>query len=175
MDQKSWIDVSDVVKNYAQVAAWFGAACFFVVKLFQGYLVTDLSVSVRIQRQASTAPGTDYLAVSVDLAQGKRGSFTLHDARVIVTQGGSKQEAKLEIERFSFRQVGNTLSLNLDKKSSKKRTLNVVADELATFSTFVNVRANEPCKVEAAIIGTGFSSLAVGQWRSSVISLPVAA
>jgi hypothetical protein len=165
--------ISEIVKNYAQVAAWSAGGLFFLVKALQGYLVIDMSVSVIPARQTGDTGNLDYLVASVKLQKGDRGSFRLHDARIIVTQGQNKQESRLGFERFSFRRTGKLLAINLDKLSSRIPTLNLAAGESTEVSTWFSIGKDQPCLVEVIVIGTGFLSPFVGQWRASAVSLPL--
>jgi len=167
-------DTSEILKNFAQVAAWLTGALFFLFKFLQGYLVVDMSATVVPSRQASSKAGTDYLVAAVSLKKGQRGSFRLHDARVLVTQGGVRQESRLGFERYSFRRTDKLLSINFDRLSSRVPTLNLAAGESMETSIWFSVGSDQPCLVEVIVMGTGFFSLVVGQWRASAVSLPVA-
>ena len=173
IDIKSTTEISEIVKNYAQVAAWLVGALYFVVKLVQGYLVVDMSVTVVPTRQASSSVDTDYLVASVTLNKGERASFRLHDAKIVVGQGETRQESKLDFQRFSFRRDKKLLSINFEKPSARVPTLNLAPGESANVATWFTVSSAEPCLVEVVVIGTGFSSLVVGQWRASAVSLPL--
>ena len=168
------IDISEVIKNYAQVAAWVAGGSYFGLKFIQGYSVIDLSLKVTSTRQHSEEPEMDYLAASVELKRGDRGSFRMHEAVLIVRQGAGEQKINLPIQRFSFRKANGLIRLNFDRVSSRVPTLNLAPGETASVSAWVNVNRNLPCIVEAFVIGTGFASLTVGQWRASAVSLPVA-
>jgi hypothetical protein len=165
-------DLAEIIKNYAQVAAWTVAGLYFLLRSLNGDFVVDASLTATTQRSASHSPGVDYLSVVVDLKRGSRGSLRLHDAVVIVTQRGTSQKAKLGIERFSFRQGGKCLAVAIGDQAEHVPTLNLAAGESAQFSTWFEVTNADPCVVEVVVVGTMFASLKVGQWRTSVVSLP---
>jgi len=170
------VDISEIVKNYAQVLAWALAAVYFIVKLVQGYLVIDLSVTVSPTRQHTNDPDLDYLVASVQLVRGDKGSIRMHDAVLVVRQSGDEQRTNLPIHRFSFRrdgQFGPLLRLDFAKTSSRVPTLNLAPGETVTLSECLKVRRDAPCVVEAFVLGTGFASPVVGQWRASAVSLPL--
>ena len=165
--------ISEIVKNYAQVAAWAAAFFYFCIKLYQGYFVVDMTVSADAERHTSPDTSWDHLAASITLKKGDRGSFRFHDARLILTQGSTRQESKLTFDRFSFRKKDGLLNLNLDKISKRVPTLNLAAGETAKLGTLLVVRSDQPCLIEVVVMGTGFGSIVVGQWRTSVVSLPL--
>jgi hypothetical protein len=167
------IEISEVVKNYAQVAAWASGAGYFAIKFIQGYRVIDMSLEVSPTRQHSGEPEVDYLTASVKLTKGDRASFRMHEAVVIVRQGNDQQKIDLPIQRFSRQKVNGLFRVNFDRVSSRVPTLNLAPGETACMSTWVKVDRNLPCVVEAVVIGTGFGSLTVGQWRASAVSLPL--
>jgi hypothetical protein len=169
MDPK---EISEIVKNYAQIGAWVAAGVYFLVKAMQGFFVIDVSLSTSLERTASPEIGVDYLSVAVDLKRGARGTLRMHDAVVSVTQGQTIQELKLGIGRVSFTTASKRRSVNVAKLSDSAPTLNLAPGESARFSTWCSVASDEPCTVDVVVIGTMFLSPAVGQWRTSAISLP---
>jgi hypothetical protein len=166
------LEISEIVKNYAQVAAWAAGAGYFGLKFIQGYKVIDLSVSVSLTRQHTIAPDEDFLVASVELKRGDRGSFRIHEATLFIRQEEKTQRVGLPFQRFSFRQ-DRMLRFDFDNVSKRTPTLNLAPGETASVSTWVKVNRQEPCTVEAFVLGTGFASLTVGQWRASAVSLPL--
>ncbi|MGA2908675.1 MAG: hypothetical protein ABSE36_13310 [Terracidiphilus sp.] len=167
-------DISEIVKNYAQVVAWAAGATYFIMKIIQGYWIVDMSVKVSLTRQHSDLSDEDYIGASVELVKGEISSVQLHDATLVVRQAGRDQKVTLPIQRFSFRTANGLRKINFDKFSSSVPTLNLAAGETATIGAWVKVNRGQPCVIEAVVIGTGFSSHKVGQWRASAVSLPLA-
>jgi len=165
-------ETSEILKNYAQVGAWAAAGLYFAVKALQGFFVIDVSLSASLERTASSEVGIDYLSVAVDLKRGSRGTLRMHDAVVFVTQGQTVQELKLGIGRYSSTMVGKRRFLNVATLSESAPTLNLSPGEAARFSTWCSVASKEPCSINVVVIGTMFLSPALGQWRTSAISLP---
>jgi hypothetical protein len=76
--------MAETVKNWAEAFAWVCAGAFFVYKAFSGYLISNLSLSLKCRRR-HLAPGTDYLVVTAGLKKGDRGAVSLHDIRAHVS------------------------------------------------------------------------------------------
>ncbi len=167
----SGIDISEIVKNYAQVGAWLAGGLFFLVKLLTGYFAVDLSVTLLPTRRASGTDGTDHLVAEVTLKKGDRGSFSLLDAMVIVTQGQTRQNSSLRFQRFRFKQKGREVKIDPDIPSSRP-TFDLSPGESVTVSTWLTVETDQPCLVEVAVIGTGRWDLSVKQRYASAVSLP---
>ena len=55
---------------------------------------------------------------------------------------------------------------------SQKPLLRLAPEEEATFSAGVKVPASVPCDIQIAITGIRTTGWCVGQWRTSLVSLP---
>jgi len=161
-------NISEIVKNYAQVAAWAAGAAYFLFKAVQGYLVIDMSVAVRATRQNSA--DAEYLSVEVEMNKGSRGSFRLFDAIILIEQDGARQEERINVAHFGFTQTGRQLSIDLNRQ---KPTQYLAAGETMKVGRWFKVAKDRPCLVEVIILGTGFGSLVVESRRASTVSLPI--
>jgi hypothetical protein len=66
--------------EWAQLAALLLAGLYFIVKLAQGWLMVNLSLSVESERCGRRDGETDDLAISVHLTKGGNGSVRIYDA-----------------------------------------------------------------------------------------------
>ncbi len=79
------------------------------------------------------------------------------------------------IERLSFDEMSDPMArrrLNFNRISREKPFLFLTTDEEATFSAVTLVPQSMPCVVEAAVLGVRTKGQRVGQWRTSIVSLP---
>jgi len=164
-------EFSEVIKNYAEAAAVLGAGVYFLVKAFQGFEIIDASLTLKADRRTA-AGGNDYLAVTVTLKRGTKGGLRLHDAEITVNQGDAVQLLKPDIRRLTFDEKSDPKNL-VRLQSRTSPTLNLAPGEEASFAVLCQVKTNEPCIIDATVIGKKFWSLVTGQWRSSVVSLPL--
>jgi hypothetical protein len=171
MPDCTWLQIA---KDTIQSLAFFGAAAFFLYKAATGYLIVNVSLSAKIERRRGT-DATDYMAIAAKLKKGSHGSIELHDARAYVSWTGGSQECELiGIERLSFRteKMDERKRLVFGSVSTKAPLLRLTPDEEATFSVLVEVPASAPCVVQIGVIGILTGGWRVGQWRTSMVSLP---
>jgi len=137
-------------------------------------LIVNVSLSAKIERGRGT-DAMDYLAIAATVKKGSHGSLELHDARTHVSwTGGSQERELIGFERLSFR-----TEQGLERKriifasvSTKAPLLRLTPEEEATFSALVEVPSSAPCVVQIAITGILTGRWRVGQWRTSMVSLP---
>lgn len=115
--------VVSTLKDWGQVAAWFGAALFFGYKVFSGYLFPDVALTVDCQRTRIQRTQLDFLAITVTAKKGERGAIQLHDARVALFDAHSRnpigQPALLKgTRRLSYRTAADGV-----KPSSHQRMM----------------------------------------------------
>lgn len=164
------------LKTLAEIAAFLSAAGFFLWKLRSGYLIVNAAISLkadRVHRDSST----DYVAVSAVLAKRGSGSLVLHDARARFTHAqGAKELELIGYGRLSCRidtaKRGRSTVI-FDQSSSAQPFLFLTPDEEATFSIYTEVPRSSPCTIEVAVSGKRLGRRRVGQWRSSIVSLPL--
>jgi len=165
---------SEVIKNYAQVAAWATAGLYFLSKLIMGYFVTDLSLSITSQRQPMSTLGKDYLVVSITITKGDRGTFQVSDSHIITTQGSVVRQHKLNIRRLKSESKNHGRQFVFPPEPLQNWRLNFSPGESANYSTWTVIESDEPCLIEVGIIGTAFASRIFSQWRATTVSLPLA-
>jgi hypothetical protein len=165
----------EIAKAVTQILAFLAAAAFFAYKAITGYLIVNVSLSGKIERSQGT-DANDYLAISATVKKGSHGSLELHDARTKVTWVGGSEERELEgIERLSFQTEKKTgrKRVVFTSISTDKPLLRLTPEEEATFSTLVEVPRSAPCIVKIVITGMLTGGGRVGQWRTSMVSLPL--
>jgi hypothetical protein len=166
---------AETAKNWAEAFAWLCAGGFFVYKAFSGYLISNLSLSLKCQRR-HTGRGTDYLVVTARLKKGDRGAVSLHDIRAHVSptvEGESDFQSLVGINRLSSRDVGNGIWNVLKTQSREAPLLNLPPEDETSFSQCFVVPSDLPCAVDVTVLG-GWSwhRKTRYQWRASAISLP---
>jgi hypothetical protein len=163
------------IKTVAEIIAFVSGAWFFFWKLRSGYLIVNLRVSIGSERSYASAE-TDHLAVSAKLTKGAIGTLILHDARVRVSYpGGWIVRELVGYERLTFRDDPHERTRSrvvFGHRSLAAPYLFLTPDEEVTFSALAEVPASLPCVIELAVSGRRRYRDRVGQWRSSIISLP---
>jgi hypothetical protein len=148
---------------------------FFVWKLRGGYLIVNAAVDIHVQRVKCNET-SDYLAVSAKLIKRGIGSLVLHDARARLTCSGQVTELALAgHERLAYRyDEANPprAKVLFNQQSESVPFLFLTPDEEATFSTYATIPNSEPCLIEVVFSGTRVRRKRIGQWRSSLVSLP---
>ena len=168
----------ETYKNLAEIFALGAAGAFFIYKLFTGYFVSNLSISIECFRQSNMDGESDFLSVTATLDKGDRGSINLHDAQVRATwPNGELTESLIGLNRLSFKtnNVGNykVKLVNWRTLSSKFPVLRLTPGEKSHFSCYIAIPTNVPCTVEVIVLGKKPKSWLVGQWRASTTSLPI--
>jgi len=170
-----WISL-DIVKKLAEIGAYLSALGFFIYKALAGYNIVNVAISVHVDRRGRDTNNDD-LAIAVTLRKGGHGSLKLHDARVRVTWPSGEVELPLiGIERLSFTTDSDEVQrhrVTMNRASKSKPYLHITPDEEATFSCATIIPRSAVCVVQAAVLGSSVFWRSVGQWRSSVIALPV--
>lgn len=164
------------VKTLAEIAAYVSAAWFFLWKLRSGYLIVNAVITVNVER-VERDTSTDYLGISAKLSKRGIGSLILHDARARLSFGGTVVELDLVgYERLATRADDQSRARVLFGQQSKSAPfLFLTPEEEATFSAFTEIPRTAACIVEVAVSGKRAGGHRIGQWRSSVVSLPSSA
>jgi len=198
MEPKTIKTMVEAIKGCAEILALLAAALYFFYRLISGYFKINLSLSVIPSRQRSPENGKDYLVVLVKLKKGDRGSLTIHDARVNITcedgeQIGEKKE-KEPIEligavRSSYNETtfivrkkeeGKWVDkavkrkvITFERRSADAPFINLTPGERTIFSCTSKVLSDKVCQIEVAVLGYKRLSWVMGQWKASVVSLPL--
>ena len=93
--RERWLTSKEIIestKNCVEITAYIAALVFFVYKVYSGYLVVDMSISLDCERRRKPATDNkDYLGISVALKKGERGGVELHDAQALITSCNTAQ------------------------------------------------------------------------------------
>ena len=166
----------EITKTVSEILAFLGASAFFGYKAVTGYLIVNVSVAGRLQR-VHADPVWDDLAIAATLKKGATGSLELHDARVRVSwKTDFRESAFVGIERLSCETEKSSpwrRRILFGITSQTNPVLRLTPEEGATFSAVVRVPRSEVCTVEIAVTGRLTKGWKQGQWRTSLISLPV--
>jgi hypothetical protein len=178
MDSATIKTVVETIKGCAEIFALVAAALYFGYRFKTGYFVINLSLSVKPSRQRSPKDGVDFLVVLVKVKKGDRSSLNIHDARVKVRWegdekiieliGADRRKSKVESLGAVQRKV-----INFQDRAEKHPFIRLTPGEETTFSCYVEVPSGIVCNIEVAVLGEKPSGQRTGQWRASVVSLPL--
>jgi len=164
------------IKTWTEIIAFGAAAFFFILKLFYGYFMVNASILATGERSKATEK-TDYLSTAVTIKKGDHGSLMIHDIRGYFSWDGGSQEVEfVGTERLSYKTTYENITrhrIRFGKTSQAKPLLRLTTNEEATFSGMAEVASNKPCTVEIVMIGKRHYGFKVGQWRTSIIVLPL--
>ena len=173
MPVPEWLEIA---KTATEVAAFSGATMFFGYKAVTGYLIVNVSLSARANRVRADADW-DHLAVAATIEKGSSGSLELHEAKARVSWTGTAEEHSLVgIERLSYVTDPNPphrKRLTFGGVSRSRPVLRLAPGEHATFSAALKVPQSEVCMIEVAVTGRLTSGWKQGQWRTSIVALPI--
>jgi hypothetical protein len=163
----------DELKKVVEIFAYLAAAGFFLFKWISGYMSTNLSIEIAcIRKQATT--DADFIAITVDLSKGDRGSLHIFDVGIRVDGREGNVRDQLEPYRVvrgdSTREKRRTIDW-----STKDKTYYpfLQAGEKAQLSWNCTVASKGISKVEVVVVGRRKFSQRVKQWRASAVSLPL--
>jgi hypothetical protein len=167
-------------RTLAEICAYAAALVFFIYKALAGYLVTDLRLKVECKRTHTDDPTTDRLSISATAKKGQKGLLKLHDAQARVSVVGTVPQI-LEltgIERLTFckdtdKWPGKTRRKIVWQTATKNPFLNLAPGDEGQFSCACEITRSLAATVEVVILGRRLLSCKRGQWRSSVVSLPI--
>jgi hypothetical protein len=164
-------------KQIAEILALLAAGCFFTYKAITGYLRVNLSLTVGEKREALDE-ARDYLVIRVHLKKGSNGSLSIHDLRALVTYQGRTQDIVFPgTKRSSYRTEPNGIRRTIDwsKLSESSPLLKLVPDEEIDLCAVCEVPKNALCEIDVGLLGKRIAGSAYGQWKTSCVSLPLAA
>jgi hypothetical protein len=160
------------VLNWVQLLALIAAALYFGLKVLQGWLIVNVSLSVTTER-AALEPHRDGLAVAVTITKGPIGSVRIDDTLVRVAHTGAAptterlvgtRRVSLDLKQF---RIDSDLS-----ELTKNAIYRLPPGESTTWSCWMPVPSGEVCTIEVVVIGHQRPGRLPAQWRASVISLP---
>jgi hypothetical protein len=163
--------------NWAQFVALVLAGLFFVVKLAQGWLMVNLTLTPETERRVRHDGEHDDLAVSVILSKGGNGSVRIQETSVRVTAEDTVvAEAKLAgTSRLatSPKPPHRVTRPWKPAESESGRLYRLPPGEGTTWSAHLTVPTESAYTVEVVILGRQWPTPFPAQWRCSVVSLPV--
>ena len=185
----------DDAKTIGQIVAWFGAGIFFLYKVVAGYMVGSASLRLTCNRAPqNVTPDMDYLAVVAIVKRGTGSTFVLHEARARVTNAHGAavpdwRELPLAVQlpapvntettliasqRLSSRTSSDdVLQVKFHQVSDKQPLLNLAPGDEMQFAALYEIRRDQPCVVEVAVIGKSRGGTKRALWCASDVSLPI--
>jgi hypothetical protein len=168
-------DTAEIVKNYAQALVWLAGGLFFAYKTFSGQNIVGMSLAVTATRSPAPQSADDYLAITLTLTGGERGTIRLHDAQArLFPQEGNEQPAKFDLKRLDhiWEKISVRGIVSWDTTNPREGLLNLAPKESTQFTSYCRVRAERACRIDVAVLGMRRSGLQMGQWRASCFSPP---
>jgi len=180
VDPRSWRTAD--LKNVAELAGVFAAGAYFLWRLVNGFFLVNLSATVTCARTRQTSTH-DWVAATVTLKKGDRGTVMILDASVRFLPEGSEgivrpieslarlsfDNNQVETRDGHFRRV----SVNWSRRSKRAPFVNLTPGEEISASCYASVPAATPCLIELALLGRRPSFSTIAQWRTSCTSLPL--
>jgi hypothetical protein len=188
-------------KDWDHLATTLGimaAGVFFSYKAATGYQLVNLSMKVDCQRKSiPDSSGKDHLAVNITLIKGDRGTIRFRggSVRLSIDPEMDQERARsgeyetgegqylplLGLERFSYdsQPVPNNQNdrkywrINWSRRSQLAPHINMSPGDEATLSAYGIVERGHAYKVDIVVIGQRYLSWRKGQWRATLISLPI--
>lgn len=163
----------ETIETWLKVVALIAAASFFTWKVWTGWLIINLQVSLDVKRQ-NYDEKNDLLAIQLNLKKGSTDTLWIKDASIrVTTDGPSNQQKIIPISELTeFAVTDGKIDWNAPNRNGKKITLS--PDESTQFATTTVVPRGTVARVEAAIFGNRTFWNEGFQWRASSVSLPVA-
>ncbi|WP_153012966.1 hypothetical protein [Pseudacidovorax intermedius] len=169
-------EIIGVAKDLATLLAACAALIYFGYKVFAGWLLLNLTVGLKHERQSSLGED-DHLVVDVSLAKGKVDSARVLDAELRLTAVGRTDIAPL------FRVLGSTGRLRYpagervkwEEPDTENPTLTLSTEETLNLSEHFRIKPGVVYRIEIVVKGDRFRDRllpSLSQWRAAAISLP---
>jgi hypothetical protein len=161
------------IESLSKVIALIAAALFFCWKLFTGWLIVNMQISIEASRQEYEAK-CDLVTVRVKLDKGMTDTLWLRDASVRICSIDETGEAR---EILSKRFELNRLKIDSEKlvwePALDEKKLTLSPGESLHFGWPFKVTAGGPLVIEAAVYGNRTFWRRGFQWRASLGCPPV--
>lgn len=155
-----------------KVVALIGAGAFFLWKLFTGWLIVNLKVSIKLERVPMTLD-LDHLGISVLFEKGATDSIWLEAVSARVKWPGNRDPKPLDLtEEFRWLTVHNK-DIGWDQHTDSFGPIAMSPGEATTVARAAQVPAGHPIEVEVAAYGRRTFWQRGFLWRTSAVSLPV--
>ncbi len=160
------------IETWLKVLGIAAAAGFFLWKLFTGWLIINLQVSLDLQRQRYDEKN-DILAIQVNLKKGATDTLWIQDVSVRVTPHGTASlPTVIEFSELTQLAVGDK-KLNWAASHPEGKKITLSPDESVQLARTALVPKGTSALVEAAVFGDRTFWSQGFQWRASAVSLPV--
>ena len=163
------------VLEWAQLVALVAAAGFFFAKAAAGSFLVNMSVDASVTRQR-LPDEQDAIAIAVHLTKGGNGSLRVHDTLVTVYWPGAETTTTLAgVSRLDLRRVkGRRFEIRQPPRDNPGRPhYGLPPGDATVFSAAVQVPRDVICTIDAVVIGRKWLNRWPGQWRTTIVSLPV--
>jgi hypothetical protein len=163
------------VLQWAQLVALVAAAGFFLAKAAAGYFLVNMSVDASATRQSLTDE-RDAIAMTVHLTKGGNGGLRIHDTLATVSWvGGEIATALSGVSRLELQRVkGGGFQIRKPPRDNPGRPqYGLPPGDATAFSASVEVPRDAICTIDAVVIGRKWLNRWPGQWRTTIVSLPV--
>jgi len=172
-----------ILKTTGEVLAYVLAFLFFLLKAYEGYLTSNLSLRLTCRRGSAkhrgASSGKDQIAVVVALKKGENGMLKLFmaECRLQELNSGLEHRQTFDIKRIGYKredvinQRTNALKWNTVREGWP--FLQFPPGDEAQFAGLFEVTSGEPCKIDIVVMGRSrWPKTKLSQWRASEISLP---
>jgi hypothetical protein len=169
--------------DWAQLVVLVLAAIFLLFKLWQGWYLVSMSLSGATERRPHENENFDDLSVAVTVTTGQVGSLHVHSSSVRISwDGGCTTEELVGTAQLKLVHkqecIGGQLkrSYAVDQSWERKEgddAYRMAPKEATVWSCNATVPAGRVCTIEIVIVGVQQPNRGPGQWRASLVSLPV--
>jgi hypothetical protein len=166
------------------------AGGYFGYKVATGYLYTNLSVELTQRRQTSVNEGNDHIVVTMKISKGDRGTIEIDDIKLRFTSPLFDTIVAVEDNRRLFweNSAGEPprYAIDFSQFNDVAPVLRLTPGESTQFEANTEVPSGETVRIELAILGQSLRidyvpgirvlfprQRGIGQWRASVVSLPI--
>jgi hypothetical protein len=160
--------------DWLQFAAIIAALVYFGWKLVQGWLLVNMSLSGTTERRAR-GDGQDDLVVAVTLTRGQTGSAAVHETAVRVSWSDDPRAPRTTHLKGTTRlETAKEQLFSLAPGWERAdKPYKLPPGEATTWSCHVEVPTGQVCDIEIVVLGVQWPNRRAGQWRASLVSLPV--
>jgi hypothetical protein len=167
----SSITTLDLVEQWLKITALAGGGLFFAWKLFTGWLIINLKLSIKLDRASKTSD-VDHLAISVVFEKGTTDSIWLKDITARATWAGNVDPQPIDMsEELRWLRVHQN-KVAWGQYAPAHGSIALSPGESTTVARATEVPASAPVTVEVAAYGRRNFWPRGFQWRASAVSLP---
>ena len=158
------------IETTLKIVALVAGGGFFAWKLWTGWLIANVKLSVSGTREAKDEQ-TDFLAIAVYIEKGSTDSVWLKQVSVRVTP--TDEDPRAPVDLTGFQRLSRTDDkLNWSSVDPIRTKWAVSPGETLQLGTYCTVPAGKPALLEAAIFATRPMWPPGFQWRATSVSLP---